>query len=142
THEIAEASYQWRKPALDAVQAVVNILTGHRGKRGTAMANWKIHRDNFTTETVTIVEILPDRYWQTFTPLLPKREHKRGHTPIDDRVIIAGIVHCERHHRPWAHVPESLGVSYRTMRERRRQWQRSGHWPAIQAAIDELAIKR
>jgi CRISP-associated protein Cas1 len=136
THEIAEASYRWRKPALDAVQTVVNILTGHVGKRGSAMPNWQVHRDRFTTETVTVKEILSDRYWQRFTPLVPKHEHKRGHTPIDDRVIIAAMIHCDRYRRPWAHVPESLGVSYRTMRERRRQWQRSGHWPQIQAEIE------
>jgi CRISPR-associated endonuclease Cas1 len=142
THEIAEASYQWRKPALDAAQVVVNILTGHAGKRGNAMANWQLHRDQFTAETVTVKEVLPDKQWQTFATLLPKSEHKRGHIPIDNRVIIAAMIHCERHRRPWAHVPESLGVSYRTMRERRRQWQRSGHWTEIHEAIASLAAQR
>jgi CRISPR-associated endonuclease Cas1 len=140
THEIAEASYRWRKSALDAAQVVANILTGHAGKRGSAMPNWQLHRDRFTRETVTVKEILPDKYWQTFTELLPKTEHKRGHIPIDNRVIIAAMIHCERHRRPWAHVPESLGVSYRTMRERRRQWQRSGHWPQIQAEIENICL--
>jgi hypothetical protein len=138
THEIAEASYAWRESALGAGQAVVNILTGHAGKSGTAMANWQLQRDRFTTETVTVKDVLPDRHWQMFTSLLPAHEHKRGHTPIDNRVIVAAIIHCEKHHRPWAHVPESLGGSYRTMRERCRQWQRSGHWPEIQAAIEDI----
>jgi transposase len=107
------------------------------------MPNWTVQKVAFTTEKVAPADILPDAVWSRITPLLPARAARNrgqmGHPPIDNRVIIAAMIHCDRHHRPWAHVPESFAVSYRTMRERRREWQRSGHWPAISQAIDDLA---
>jgi CRISPR-associated endonuclease Cas1 len=145
THEIAEASYQWRKSASDAAQAVVNLLTGHAGKRGSAMPNWTVQKIAFTSQKITAAEVLTDADWQKILPLLPPKPERaagrKGHPPIDNRVIIAAMIYCDRHHRPWAHVPESMSVSYRTMRERRREWQRSGHWPALAEVIDELASR-
>lgn len=143
THEIAEASYQWRTSANDAVKAIVNILTGHQGKRGSAMPNWTVQKLSFTTQNIKPADVLSDSDWRRFANLLPSRPARNrgqvGHPPIDNRVILAAIIHCDRHHRPWAHVPESFGISYRTMTERRRQWQRSGHWDSIAEAVADLA---
>lgn len=140
THEIAEASYQWETLAMDAVQTVVSILTGHAGRRASMMPNWELEKTAFMAQTVTVNDVLTDRQWKLIQPLLPVRERKRGHPPIDDRVIIAAMIHCERHGRPWAHVPGSFRISYRTLTERRRYWQRTGHWPEIKQAIDDVAI--
>jgi CRISP-associated protein Cas1 len=139
THEIAELSWSWRKIASDAASAVVNILNGSRGRTGTAMPNWKLHRDAFQAENVTPGDVLTDRQWKTIAPLVPVKPHGKGHPPIDSRTIVAAMVYMERHRRPWAHVPASFGISYRTMTERRRDWQRSGDWPDIQIAIRDLA---
>lgn len=137
THEIAEASYAWQKLAHDAVQVVVSILTGHAGKRATSMPNWQLQKTAFVSQHVTPDDVLTEIiYRELFGGIVPPFvRQKQGHPPIPDRTIIAAIVHCERHHRPWAHVPGSFGISYRTMTDRRRMWQRSGHWPAIADAI-------
>jgi CRISPR-associated endonuclease Cas1 len=140
THQIAEQSWTWRKTASESATEVVNILNGSAGKRGTAMANWKIHRDKFTTATVTVDGIISDETWdRLFAPIVPVKPRGKGHPPIDSRILIAAMIHCDRNRRPWAHVPESFGIGYRTMTERRREWQRSGDWPPIAAAIEGLA---
>ena len=144
THEVAEASYAWRKFAHDATQDVVSILTGHAGKRAATMPNWQIQKTAFVSQHVTADEVLPPSlYAELFAEIVPPFvRRKQGHPPIPDRTIVAAIVHCERNHRPWAHVPGSFGISYRTMTDRRRMWQRSGHWPVIADAIEELASGR
>ncbi len=130
THEIGEQSYQWRKPVMDAVETVVNILTGAHGKHGTAMPNWKLQRDTFTSVSVTPDQVIPAAVWESvFAPIVPVKPRGKGHPPVDSRVLIASMVHCDRHRKPWAHVPASFGVSHRTMTERRREWQRLGVWP-------------
>lgn len=144
THEIAETSYSWCKLADDAAQLVVSYLTGHQGKRGESMPNWKVHKTAFVNERISADDILTeDSYARLFASIVPPfTRQRRGHPPISDRIIVAAIVHCERNHRPWAHVPESLGVSHRTLTERRRMWQRQGVWPEIKVMIDELALER
>jgi CRISPR-associated endonuclease Cas1 len=139
THEIAARSADWRVPAESAVRAVLGILTGHAGKRGDHTHNLLRDRQQFQAVTVTADDILPDKLWRVFVPLIPEWPRKTFRPPIPDRTIIAAMVHMTRSRRPWAHVPPSLGVSFRTMTDRRRMWQRSGHWPEIQETIESIA---
>lgn len=142
THEIAEASYSWQSLANETVSVIAGIITGRAGKRGTHTSRIAERKESFTSAHVTPDDILSSGdYARLFGSIVPPFiRQRRGHPPIPDRTIIAAIIHCERNHRPWAHVPDSFGISYRTMTDRRRMWQRSGDWPAIQAAIRDLAI--
>jgi CRISPR-associated endonuclease Cas1 len=140
THEISRQSYHWRALAGKTVSEVVNILTGSHGNRGSSMPGYWEDKRKFQDELVTTDDVLPVKQWETkFVSLVPPWPGKAYRPPISDRTIVAAILHMERSGRVWAHVPPSLGVSYRTMRERRRMWARSGHWPAIQEAIRKEA---
>jgi CRISP-associated protein Cas1 len=140
THEVAELSCAWQSIAVDAVRAVAGFLTGHAGNRGSLMPNQEAHRTAFVSQLVTADDVLTEAdYARLFAIVPPFVRQRRGHPPIDNRRIIAAIIHCERHHRPWAHVPESFGISYRTMTDRRRMWQRQGVWEDIHREIQNAA---
>lgn len=139
THEIAEASYAWHKPAGETVKTIVSILTGHGGRRGDAIHNVMREKLAFTSAVVTADEILPDKLWAEFDSLIPPWPGQVSRRPpISDRTLVAAMLYMTRERRPWAHVPRSLGVSFRTMNDRRRMWQRSGHWDEIERKIREL----
>lgn len=142
THEIAEASYAWHVSAIETVKTIVSILTGHGLRRGDAIGNVMREKLAFTSAAVTAEEILPDKVWAEISPLIPPWPGQVSRRPpISDRTLVAAMLYMTRERRPWAHVPRSLGVSYRTMNDRRRMWQRSGHWPEIDAKIAELATQ-
>ncbi len=142
THEIGEASYAWHEPASATVKVVKGILTGRAGKRGDHIASIVREKLEFTSVAITAGEVLPDKLWseiEALVPAWPDRVSRRP--PISDRTMVAAMLYMERAQRPWAYLPDSFGISHRTMRDRRRMWQRSGHWTAIQEKIRELASR-
>jgi CRISPR-associated endonuclease Cas1 len=144
THEIAEQAMLWQKTASDAAREVVSILAAPAGRRSSKSHVLKMRKAEFQSATVTADDILSAEDWERVSALLPAAltsKHKQDYSSIDNRVVIAAMVYLDRHHKPWAHVPPSLGVSARTLNNRRLTWSRSGHWPDISAVIDDLAAR-
>lgn len=141
THEIAEASYSWHKPASDMAKFILSVLTGRDGRRGDNAHLQLKEKLEFTSAPVTVEDILPDKQWNEIRPLIPVRPRARvsGKPPVSDRRIVAAMLHCERHGKPWAYVPDSLGMGQRALQNRRSLWRESGHWDSIQGKIRELA---
>lgn len=141
THEIAEQSYSWEPIAREAAELVKSIISGHDGRRSNNhMHNVTRASLEFRAQAVTVDEVLPDKLWPELQAILPVTRRAPSKA-IDDRVILAGMIYMTKHGRPWAQIPQSLGVSDRTMKQRRRQWQISGHWTKIDAKVHELSMR-
>jgi CRISPR-associated endonuclease Cas1 len=139
THEIAEQSWRWRAVAMKTAQLVAEMLSGNAGMRGDHTHNLMLVKTAFQSESVTADDVLPENVWQAmFADIVPPWPRKTFRPPMPDRTVIAGMIHCDRHNRPWSHVPGSLGVSHRTMTDRRRHWQRLGSWAQIRRVIDKM----
>lgn len=139
-HEIAEHSYSWHKSASETATLIIRMLTGGNyggRKHNNAMQD----RDRFVSQIVTIDEILPEKLWPEISALIPARTLSKFRTPIDDRIIIAGMIFMTQHKRPWAQLPASFGVAPATLNHRRRAWHRTGHWDSIHSKIRELASR-
>jgi CRISPR-associated endonuclease Cas1 len=135
THEIAEASYAWHGHANGAASLVSQLLVG--GTVGNARS---AERERNITEYVSVDDVLPLKVWAEIQSLLPPASNI-GRPGTPDRMVIAAMVHCEIHGRPWAQTPTSLGATHRVLKERKSAWRKSGHWPAINLKIRELASR-
>lgn len=133
THEIAKASYAWQDHANDAARLVSQLLVG--GTVGNARS---VERERNINEYVSVDDVLPVKVWAEMQSLLPPASNI-GRPGTPDRMVIAAMVYCETHARPWAQTPTSLGATHRVLKERKSAWRKSGHWSAIETKIKELA---
>lgn len=79
--------------------------------------------------------LLTDPQWALLQPLLPPPSPAlRGRPPLDDRLILEGILWKLRTASPWYDLPSSY-PSHQTCYRRYRQWRRSGVLRAIFQAL-------
>jgi CRISPR-associated endonuclease Cas1 len=143
THEIAGQSMIWQDTLQQMASQVAGILGAPIGKTGRLSRTLAAQKAEFQSMPVDIDAILPVEVYETvFKPIVPSWQPKaKGNRPILARNILAAMIHLERHHVPWAHIPQSFNVSHRTLKMRRLEWQRAGVWDAINSAVGDLASK-
>ena len=76
-----------------------------------------------------------DGLWQRIEPLLPKRQRRfryPGRRPLDDRLVLQGILFVLHTGIGWEHLPQELGFGCgMTAWRRLRAWQRAGVWERL-----------
>jgi transposase len=76
-----------------------------------------------------------DGLWQRIEPLLPTRERSfryPGRKPLDDRLVLQGILFVLHTGIGWEHLPQELGFGCRmTAWRHSRAWQRAGVWERL-----------
>ena len=76
--------------------------------------------------------IVSDGLWKRFEPLLPPRERRfryPGRKPLDDRLVLQGILFVLHTGIGWEHLPQELGFGCgMTAWRRLRSWQEAGVW--------------
>ena len=86
--------------------------------------------------------LITDEFWVVVKPLLPKRRPrpKGGRPPLDDRLVLTGIVFVLKTGIPWEDLPQELGCgSGMTCWRRLRDWRNAGVWDRIhRLLLDEL----
>jgi transposase len=82
---------------------------------------------------------VPDGLWERIEPLLPKRERRfryPGRKPLDDRLVLQGILFVLHTGIGWEHLPQELGFGCgMTAWRRLRAWQRAGVWERLHALL-------
>jgi CRISPR-associated endonuclease Cas1 len=143
THEIAGNAMQWQDRLNDVAREVAGILGAPISKTGTYSRRLEVQKAEFQTQDIDIEQILSAESYKQFMSLLPAPNPsgtRRGN-PIDNRSVIAAMVFMETYRKPWAHIPAGFGVSHRTLKNRRQQWERYGTWDEIWSHIQDLATK-
>ena len=83
---------------------------------------------------------LSDEAWAAIEPHLPKNQP--GARRVDDRRVIAGIVHVLKVGCRWCDCPADYGPS-RTVYNRFNRWSRRGFWlRLLDALVDADAVTR
>jgi transposase len=86
--------------------------------------------------------LVDDQLWELIQPLLPRspRRHRYpGRRPIDDRLVLSGIVFVLSTGIAWQRLPQELGYgSGMTCWRRLRDWQHAG----VFARLHELLLAR
>jgi len=140
-HELAEASRQLERTALEATRIVVGILNSTDMHTATVKSlSLSNQRAEFISRPVDVATILPDAAWKEMRLLLPEKS-PHSFNSIDNRTVLAAFIYLHRHNKPLAYVPDLFGISRRTLEERRLRWTRQGRWEAIQTAIRDQAAK-
>ena len=79
--------------------------------------------------------IVCDRFWERAQPLLPVRPRRfryPGRKPLDDRLVLQGILFVLHTGIGWEHLPKELGFgSGMTCWRRLRDWQEAGVWERL-----------
>jgi transposase len=69
----------------------------------------------------------PDGLWERIEPLLPRRQRRfrfPGRRPLDDRLVLQGILFAPHSGIGWEHLPQELGFGCgMTAWRRLRAWQ-------------------
>jgi transposase len=83
-----------------------------------------------------VSDLVPDSLWERVAPLLPPHPPRRhrfpGRKPVEDRVVLAGIVFVLKTGITWNQLPaEVIGCSGVTCWRRLRDWTEAGVWPAL-----------
>src|SRR6266542_6233588 len=97
--------------------------------------------------------IVSDGLWKRFEPLLPPRERRfryPGRKPLDDRLVLQGILFVLHTGIGWEHLPQELGFGCGMTAWRRLQaWQQAGVWDRLHElllaelhAADQLVWER
>jgi len=76
--------------------------------------------------------------WHRIKRLLPAKRSpglKGGRPPIDDRIVLEGIVFVLQSGIPWRLFPRQFGCSASTCWRRIRDWQKWGIWSKLQAML-------
>src|ERR687897_1810262 len=78
---------------------------------------------------------VPDALWQRIEPLLPKKQRRfryPGRKPLDDRLVLQGILFVLHTGIGWEHLPQELGFGCgMTAWRRLRAWQQAGVWERL-----------
>ncbi len=76
--------------------------------------------------------VVSDGLWGRLEPLLPRTPRRfryPGRRPLDDRVVLSGILFVLHTGIAWEHLPQELGFgSGMTCWRRLRAWQEAGVW--------------
>jgi transposase len=72
---------------------------------------------------------LSERQWRQLAPHLPPNPH-RGHTYVEHRRVLNGILWRLKTGAPWRDVPERYGP-WQTCYDRFVRWSRDGTWQRI-----------
>src|SRR6266511_3157200 len=80
-----------------------------------------------------------DGLWVRIEPLLPKSQRRfryPGRRPLDDRLVLQGILFVLHTGIGWEHLPQELGFgSGMTAWRRLRSWQKAGVWRRLHQAL-------
>jgi Putative transposase of IS4/5 family (DUF4096) len=79
---------------------------------------------------------LTDAAWARVRSLFPPRA-RTGRPPRDTRTVLAGVLWVLRRHASWRALPAEYGP-WRTIYGRHRLWVRTGLWPRITTALDDI----
>jgi transposase len=76
-----------------------------------------------------------DGLWDRLEPLLPRKQRRfryPGRRPLDDRLVLQGILFVLHTGIGWEHLPQELGFGCgMTAWRRLRSWQRAGVWERL-----------
>ena len=83
--------------------------------------------------------LIEDDLWAHIEPLLPKKRRRKRHTgrrPLDDRLVLSGILFVLRSGIPWEMLPKEMGCgSGMTCWRRLKDWQRRGVWRRLHKVL-------
>lgn len=78
---------------------------------------------------------ISDREWVRIEPVLPKKPRRfryPGRKPLDDRLVLQGILFVLHTGIGWEHLPQELGFGCgMTAWRRLRDWQQAGVWERL-----------
>lgn len=88
-------------------------------------------------------QLIEDELWARIELLLPKKRRRKRHSgrlPLDDRLVLTGILFVLRSGIPWEMLPKEMGCgSGMTCWRRLKYWQRRGVWRRLhQVLLSEL----
>src|SRR5438046_10316992 len=79
--------------------------------------------------------LVDDALWDLVEPLLPARPRRArypGRRPLDDRLVLQGILFVLHTGIGWEHLPQELGFGCGLTAWRRlRDWQQAGVWERL-----------
>ena len=79
--------------------------------------------------------VISDRLWERVEPLLPRKQRRfryPGRRPLDDRLVLQGILFVLHTGIGWEHLPQELGFGCGMTAWRRLQaWQQAGVWDRL-----------
>ncbi len=85
--------------------------------------------------------IVDDELWALVAPLLPARPRRfryPGRRPLDDRLVLQGILFVLHTGIGWEHLPQELGYgSGMTAWRRLHAWQQAGVWQRLHQLLLE-----
>jgi transposase len=80
-----------------------------------------------------------DGVWMLIEPLLPKRPRRfryPGRKPVDDRLVLQGILFVLHTGIGWEHLPQELGFGCgMTAWRRLRDWREAGVWERLHGIL-------
>jgi transposase len=80
-----------------------------------------------------------DRVWGLIDPLLPRRQRRfryPGRKPVDDRLVLQGILFVLHTGIGWEYLPQELGFGCgMTAWRRLRDWREAGVWERLHAVL-------
>src|SRR3974390_2515141 len=85
--------------------------------------------------------IVDDELWALIAPLLPARPRRfryPGRRPLDDRLVLQGVLFVLHTGIGWEHLPQELGFgSGMTAWRRLHAWQQAGVWERLHQLLLE-----
>jgi transposase len=85
--------------------------------------------------------LVDDQLWELVEPLLPQRERRfryPGRRPLDDRLVLQGILFVLHTGIGWEHLPQELGYgSGMTAWRRLHDWHAAGVWGRLHRVLLE-----
>ena len=83
--------------------------------------------------------VVSDGLWERVEPLLPRRERRfryPGRKPLDDRLVLQGILFVLHTGIGWEHLPQELGFGCgMTAWRRLRDWHQAGVWERLHVLL-------
>jgi transposase len=84
--------------------------------------------------------LVTDALWERIQPLLPphppRRERYPGRKPLDDRMVLTGILFVLKTGVAWDDLPAELGCGCgKTCRHHLRLWHQTGVWLKLHALL-------
>jgi transposase len=76
-----------------------------------------------------------DELWERIEPLLPRQQRRwryPGRRPLDDRLVLQGILFVLHTGIGWEHLPQQLGFGCGMTAPRCRSWHHVAHTPSTQ----------
>ena len=73
-------------------------------------------------------QLVSDELWAVVEPWLPpvRPPETRGHPPVPNRVVLAGVIFVLKTGLPWEYFPRELGCCGMTLWRRLRDWHLAG----------------